>query len=157
MTHHCKNRELTVAMTAAYDLDAEHVSFVTGSGKTTNKVESIVEDARERREQEAVDHSGGAFEGATRDADAAVFGSEEEDADAGDDADAEEDDVLTDDESESVEEQAAAAEADDDQSGLDEFFWFPDVRPPAEPPTPGTATCLRTHSIVVVAERTSRM
>ncbi|MFB6269529.1 MAG: replication factor C large subunit, partial [Halobacterium sp.] len=25
MTHHCKNRELTVAMTAAYDLDAEHV------------------------------------------------------------------------------------------------------------------------------------
>jgi replication factor C large subunit len=122
MTHHCKNRELTVAMTAAYDLDAEHVSFVTGSGKTTNKVESIVEDARERREQEAVDHSGGAFEGATRDADAAVFGSEEEDADAGDDADAEEDDVLTDDESESVEEQAAAAEADDDQSGLDEFF-----------------------------------
>src|SRR6056297_3431655 len=26
MTHRCKNRELTVAMTAAYDLEAEHVS-----------------------------------------------------------------------------------------------------------------------------------
>ncbi|MFC7079702.1 replication factor C large subunit [Halorussus caseinilyticus] len=64
MTHHCKNRELTVAMTAKYDLDAEHVSFVTGSGKDTNKVGSVVEDAQTLREEAAVEHSGGAFEGA---------------------------------------------------------------------------------------------
>jgi replication factor C large subunit len=63
MTHHCKNRELTVAMTAAYELEAEHVSYVTGSGKDTNKVQSIVEDARRLREEAAVEHSGGAFEG----------------------------------------------------------------------------------------------
>ncbi|MFB6084510.1 MAG: replication factor C large subunit [Halorientalis sp.] len=63
MTHHCKNRELTVAMAARYDLDAEHVAFVTGSGKDTNKVQDIVEDARQLREEAAVEHSGGAFEG----------------------------------------------------------------------------------------------
>jgi len=63
MTHHCRNRELTVAMAARYDLDAEHVSFVTGSGETTNKVQSIVEDARELREQQAADASQGAFAG----------------------------------------------------------------------------------------------
>ena len=46
MTHHCTNRELTVAMAARYDLDEELISFVTGSGADTNKVKSIVEDAR---------------------------------------------------------------------------------------------------------------
>ena len=61
MTHHCRNRELTVRMTARYDLEAEHVAFVTGSGKTTNKVQGIVEEAEERTEAEAVEHSGGAF------------------------------------------------------------------------------------------------
>ena len=61
ITHHCRNRELTVRMVARYDLDAEHVSFITGSGKTTNKVEGIVEEAQERREAAAVEHSGGAF------------------------------------------------------------------------------------------------
>ena len=61
MTHHCRNRELTVRMAARYDLDAEHVAFITGSGKTTNKVQGIVEAARERTEAEAVEHSGGAF------------------------------------------------------------------------------------------------
>ncbi|QSG03612.1 replication factor C large subunit [Natranaeroarchaeum sulfidigenes] len=70
LTHHCKNRELTVRMAAIYDLDEKQVSFVTGSGKTTNKVQSIVEDAQELREQQAVEHSGGAFEGATRDVEA---------------------------------------------------------------------------------------
>ncbi|WP_135830328.1 replication factor C large subunit [Halorussus halobius] len=67
MTHHCKNRDLTVAMTAKYDLDAEHVSFVTGSGEDTNKVQGIVEEAEDLREEAAVEHSGSAFEGATRD------------------------------------------------------------------------------------------
>ncbi|MFT4922471.1 MAG: replication factor C large subunit, partial [Haloarculaceae archaeon] len=64
-THHCKNRELTVAMAARYDLDPEHVAFVTGSGKDTNKVQSIVEDAQDLRERLAAEHSGGAFEGAS--------------------------------------------------------------------------------------------
>jgi replication factor C large subunit len=65
MTHHCRNRELTVAMAAAYDLDAEHVSFVTGSGEDTNKVASIVADAAELREEAAVEASEGAFAGGT--------------------------------------------------------------------------------------------
>ena len=63
MTHHCKNRELTVAMAARYDLEAAHVSFVTGSGKDTNKVQSIVEDAERLREEAAAENTGGAFEG----------------------------------------------------------------------------------------------
>ncbi|MFB6112733.1 MAG: replication factor C large subunit [Halodesulfurarchaeum sp.] len=63
MTHHCKNRDLTVSMTAAYDLDPEHVSFVTGSGADTNKVQAIVSDAESMREAAAVEHSNGAFEG----------------------------------------------------------------------------------------------
>jgi replication factor C large subunit len=65
MTHHCKPRELTVAMAAVYDLEAEHVSLVTGNGEDTNKVQSIVEDAQELREAAAVESSEGAFEGAT--------------------------------------------------------------------------------------------
>ncbi|WP_436930320.1 replication factor C large subunit [Halosimplex halobium] len=64
MTHHCKNRELTVAMAAKYELDAEHVSFITGSGEDTNKVQSIVEDAERLREQRAVENAGGAFDDA---------------------------------------------------------------------------------------------
>jgi replication factor C large subunit len=63
MIHHCKPRELTVAVAAAYEFDESDVSFVTGSGETTNKVESIVSDAEERRAQLAVEHSGGAFAG----------------------------------------------------------------------------------------------
>ena len=63
MTHHCKNRELTVAMAARYELEAEHVSFVTGSGENTNKVQSIVEDAEQLRDEQSVDASEGAFEG----------------------------------------------------------------------------------------------
>ncbi|MFB6150490.1 MAG: replication factor C large subunit [Haloarculaceae archaeon] len=77
MTHHCKNRELTVAMAARYDLDAEHVSFVTGSGEDTNKVQSIVEDARRLREELAVEHAGGAFEGGKAGEDRAGDGDDE--------------------------------------------------------------------------------
>jgi replication factor C large subunit len=61
MTAYCKPRELTLAMAARYELDAEHVAFVTGSGESTNKVQSIVEDAEQIREREAVEHSGDAF------------------------------------------------------------------------------------------------
>ncbi|QDX41749.1 replication factor C large subunit [Salarchaeum sp. JOR-1] len=109
MTHHCKNRELTVAMAAAYEMSEEHVAFVTGSGKTTNKVESIVADAAELREERAVEHSGGAFEGQ---ADLA-------DADAADGEPDAEDDVFVE------EEESANADdegADDAQSGLEDFF-----------------------------------
>lgn len=107
LTHHCKNRELTVRMAAVYDLDEKQVSFVTGSGKTTNKVQSIVEDAQELREQQAVEHSGGAFEGATRDVE----------DDAGTDVEAESEtatDEATDEE--------ADEEADDGQAGLTDFM-----------------------------------
>ncbi|AWB27568.1 replication factor C large subunit [Halococcoides cellulosivorans] len=45
MTHHCRNRDLTVAMAARYDMDEPQVAFVTGSGKDTNKVSDIVDDA----------------------------------------------------------------------------------------------------------------
>lgn len=69
MTHHCNNRELTVVMTARYELDAEHVSFITGSGKDTNKVQGIIADAEQLREEAAVAGSGGAFEGARRSSD----------------------------------------------------------------------------------------
>ncbi|WP_424018186.1 replication factor C large subunit [Halorientalis pallida] len=132
MTHHCKNRELTVAMTARYDLEAEHVAFVTGSGKDTNKVQDIVADAQQLREEAAVEHSGGAFEGGR----AGAVGEEEasEDAADGDDGDESDDgdgqatltasagaDESDDDtgEAESADEDASA---DDQQSGLGEFM-----------------------------------
>ncbi|GAB7008897.1 replication factor C large subunit [Halorubrum trueperi] len=66
LTHHCKPRELTVAMAAAYDLDAAGVAFVTGSGESTNKVESIVQDAQTLREELMEDHADGAFAGGSR-------------------------------------------------------------------------------------------
>ena len=66
VTHHCKPRELTVAMAAAYDLDEAGVAFVTGSGESTNKVQSIVEDAQERRERRIEDNADGAFAAAPR-------------------------------------------------------------------------------------------
>ncbi|MFB6353434.1 MAG: replication factor C large subunit [Halobacteriales archaeon] len=121
MTHHCTNRELTLAMTAAFELDAEHVAFVTGSGEDTNKVQSIVADARELREAEAVDHSAGAFEGTTADdRGLGAFGpSDDADADGdragtdGNGADAADEDERAADPDE--------ADADDSQSGLADF------------------------------------
>jgi len=68
--HHCKPRELTVAMAAAYDLDEAGVAFVTGSGESTNKVASIVEDAQALREERMEDHAEGAFAGGARSAEA---------------------------------------------------------------------------------------
>ncbi|WP_330632240.1 replication factor C large subunit [Halocatena halophila] len=60
MIHHCKPRELTVDVAAQYDFEAEHVALVTGSGKSTKKVQSIVEDAAQQRApqiDESVDDS----------------------------------------------------------------------------------------------------
>jgi replication factor C large subunit len=124
MTHHCKNRELTVLMAARYELDAEHVSFVTGSGESTNKVQDIVADAEELREQEAVEHSGGAFAGG-------VAGESEVEGEDGDDEGEDEEvaqatlggsDDSGGDEGEGREADAEAAEEDDQQSGLGDFM-----------------------------------
>jgi replication factor C large subunit len=54
ITHHCKNRDVTVAMAAVYELDEKEVSFITGSGESTNKVEDIVRDAETMRAEAAV-------------------------------------------------------------------------------------------------------
>jgi replication factor C large subunit len=140
MIHHCKPRELTVEVAAAYDLDAEELSFVSGSGKTTNKVQGIVEEATERREAAVEAHSGGAFEGAvagTLDADDAeaeddedgdesddqltltdAGGGDETSDEANDDAD-EEDDA---DDEVDPDERASEAAEDDSQAGLGEFM-----------------------------------
>jgi replication factor C large subunit len=127
MTHHCKNRELTVRMAATYELDEGELSFITGSGKTTNKVESIVADAEERREEEAVEHSAGAFFGSAT-ADAAVDDPDgdqpsETSLDSGQSSTPEADDgsaETTDDTAASTSE--ATEHSDDDQSGLSDFF-----------------------------------
>jgi replication factor C large subunit len=130
MTHHCKNRELTVAMTARYDLDAEHVSFVTGSGESTNKVQSIVEDAEELREEASVEGSQGAFEGSA-DVEAPTE-SDGDEADAAGDAGAGDDGVGGDDTADAGEEavdgvadeeaKSEAAAEDDEQAGLSDFM-----------------------------------
>jgi replication factor C large subunit len=149
MTHHCKNRELTVAMAARYDLEEKHVSFVTGSGEDTNKVQSIVEDAQELRAELAVEHGGGAFEGSSESGDGAGDGAgagagddDEADADAEDgaaetagesDAQASLDGSVSDTEGgdDAASEGSTAAEdatdaddaaEDDQQSGLSDFM-----------------------------------
>jgi replication factor C large subunit len=122
MTHHCKPRGLTVAMAAWYDLDEAAVSYVTGSGETTNKVQSIVEDAREMRETEMEAHTGGAFEGAAPDADGGDGADTDGDANGDDAANRDDaaDDVL--DGNADADDRAEDAEDDDGQSGLDDFF-----------------------------------
>ncbi|WP_121822592.1 replication factor C large subunit [Halostella salina] len=108
MTHHCKNRELTVEMAAAYDMDESDVSFVTGSGETTNKVEGVVADARELRDEAVEDNAGGAFEGAVRDAEESTNDAPSDDGAPANDAD----ETATDDD----------PDEDDGQSGLDDFM-----------------------------------
>ena len=127
MTHHCKPRELTVAMAAAYELDETAVSFITGSGESTNKVESIVADAEERRAETMEAHSGGAFAGATRSPD-----TESDDPAASDpahdrtadgeptDATADDGDLAADDASAADDD--AAVDDDEDQAGLTDFM-----------------------------------
>ena len=118
MTHHCKNRDLTVAMTARYELDAEHVSFVTGSGETTNKVQSIVEDAEELREEASVEGSQGAFEGSVE----AASSPEKEEA-GPDEGQSEADGAAKADADTADEESTAESVAEDDeQAGLSDFM-----------------------------------
>ena len=47
MTHHCKPAAVTEAVATWLELDAGEVSYLTGSGKDTQKVSRIVEHARE--------------------------------------------------------------------------------------------------------------
>ncbi|EMA67959.1 replication factor C large subunit [Halorubrum distributum] len=126
VTHHCKPRELTVAMAAAYDLDEEGVAFVTGSGESTNKVASIVEDAQARRDELIEEHADGAFalDAAGRaDGDDAAADSDDGSAAAGSDADAAgagRDDPV--DEESSDDAAAGDDDGDDDQAGLNDFM-----------------------------------
>jgi replication factor C large subunit len=118
MTHHCKNRELTVRMAAAYEMEAKHVAFVTGSGEDTNKVQSVVEDAQQLREEAAVEHSGGAFAGGEFDAEAA---DEELEAETDDGSDSDGDDGDGDVAAEETE-ASEESDGDDQQSGLADFY-----------------------------------
>ncbi len=120
MTHHCKNRELTVAMAARYDMEEKHVSFITGSGKTTNKVEGVVADAEERKRELAIEHSGGAFEEFASDSESSEAASEQGGEDVSLD-EPEADEMATEPKSESSDVDAEA-ESDDGQSGLGDFL-----------------------------------
>ncbi|WP_256297112.1 replication factor C large subunit [Haloarchaeobius salinus] len=127
MTHHCKPRELTVRMTMVYDLDAAGVSFVTGSGEDTNKVQGIVEEAQERRDDAVVENAGGAF---------AEFESDDVDGETDDDGAAGDEDVGDDGQAtlggsaDGGDDEPAATdgtdtetdETDDGQSGLDDWM-----------------------------------
>ncbi|SDK69262.1 replication factor C large subunit [Natronorubrum texcoconense] len=136
MTHHCTNRNLAVRMAATYDLDEKEVSFITGSGKDTNKVQSVVEDAEELLEKETVEHSGSAFfdTGGSSDDDApeidseGAAGADESDAASGK-SDANSQGTLTavadsggDDAEPESDSPADDSEPDDDQSGLSDFM-----------------------------------
>jgi replication factor C large subunit len=123
MTHHCKPKELTIAMAAYFEFDESEVSYITGSGESTNKVQAIVESAQELRDDELEAHAGGAFAGSPSSEDEA-----EDDSDAADAAateSAEIDGEAADDEhaTADAEDEAANDAADDDgQSGLTDFF-----------------------------------
>ncbi|WP_121744502.1 replication factor C large subunit [Natronorubrum halophilum] len=132
MTYHCKNRDLTVRMAAVYELDEGDVSFVTGSGKDTNKVQSIVANAEELLEAETVEHSGSAFfDAGDSGADDDPTGNGDTDADSSDETsdDADGQETLTaatgaaedgtPSESDST---TDADESDDGQSGLSDFM-----------------------------------
>jgi len=85
MTHLCRNRELTVAMAAAYELDETEVSFITGSGADTNKVASIVEDAEDRRSEGVLEGAGDAFATRSGDGDLPLGGATADDERTADD------------------------------------------------------------------------
>jgi len=109
-THHCKPRELTVEMAAAFDLEESHVSFVTGSGETTNKVGSIVEDAQERRADRVEEHAEGAFAGRIPDREDDAEEADESETSGGDEDDEEAPDGGKE-----------ADPEDDSQTGLGDF------------------------------------
>ena len=52
MVQNCKNRLLTINVAAAYELELDTISYLTGSGKTTKKVKEILEEATALRDSE---------------------------------------------------------------------------------------------------------
>lgn len=52
ITHHCKPKHPTIQMAAIFDLNEGDVSFITGSGESTNKVENIVSEADDLRKEQ---------------------------------------------------------------------------------------------------------
>ncbi|ELY83787.1 replication factor C large subunit [Natrinema gari] len=127
MTHHCKNRALTVRMAAAYDLDESEVSFVTGSGSDTNKVESVVADAAELKAETAVEHSGTAFFEAERssDDDGTAAAATDDSGDSDDSSGQQALTAATSDESDTgsvSDDTSSADDPDDDQAGLSDFM-----------------------------------
>ncbi|WP_224449194.1 replication factor C large subunit [Haloprofundus salilacus] len=130
MTHHCKPRDLTVAMAAYYEFEEKHVAHVTGSGESTKKVQSIVEDAQELREKAMEAHSGGAFAESPSDADGDAAGTADSTRTAADDEEKTETDEAAesaDDDAESVPADADVdgeddRDSDDGQAGLTDFF-----------------------------------
>ncbi|KTG09516.1 AAA family ATPase [Haloprofundus marisrubri] len=133
MTHHCKPRDLTVAMAAYYEFEEKHVAHVTGSGESTNKVQSIVEDAGELRGEAMEAHSGGAFAGTPSggsdgDAEAAGGSDSADGVESTDDPDGTDSAAEAAEVDDSASESAAdggdadEADSDDGQSGLTDFF-----------------------------------
>ena len=119
MIHHCKPRELTVAVAAYFEFDESELAAVSGSGESTNKVEGIVADAQERREEEMEEHAGGAFAGDLPERDDDAPASDEPAAETTDADEAAEADGA-----EAAEPEAAEPEeeeADDSQAGLSDF------------------------------------
>jgi replication factor C large subunit len=122
MIHHCKPRELSVQVAAAYELDADELSFVTGSGADTNKVQSIIEDAERAREESAVEGSQGAFEGTIEDEFEEVdTPAESADTDDEDDQRKDKSDGISESDESTGGQNTETTETADDQSGLDEF------------------------------------
>ncbi|MFC4245894.1 replication factor C large subunit [Natribaculum luteum] len=118
LTHHCRNRDLTIRMAAAYDFDADDVSFVTGSGTDTNKVQSIVEEAVERKIEETVERSGNAFFDSS-----GSDGDDTADADSSDEASDSADQQTLDASSDEPNDDDRGEDAtDDNQSGLSDFL-----------------------------------
>jgi replication factor C large subunit len=128
MIEYCKPRELAVALTARYELGAEHLAYVSGSGKDTNKIQGITEEAERLREEAAVKQSGAAFDPGESDLDEDAVEGEIEDSgadDAGEDGDDGQATLFDADEggTSGTEREPAAEEDDEDdaQSGLSDF------------------------------------
>ena len=112
-------------MTAAYDLDKAAVSFITGSGESTNKVESIVADAAERRDEAIAAHSSGAFTGISGGDKGDSNKPEPSDTDQGRTDDDEQTDSAVDNDSnagDTATDADTATDDDEDQAGLNEFI-----------------------------------
>ena len=112
-------------MAARYELDTEHVAFITGSGEDTNKVQKIVADAAELRDEAAVSHAEGAFEGATRTTEEPETSDDSDTGEPGDESSADgtaAESTMAGDEDAPDENAGDDSTADDSQSGLADFY-----------------------------------